>query len=338
MHHLVLALVLGCLQSAFGATTNETGAAELYRNAFEAVSQLGDEDRQLLGTCGQDGCWVVQTPLGDQTSNLLVRQQHTIELARQAARMPGVDWGIGADMSKAMDVVNAAPKLSALLVLQARHELRDGQADQAIDDLLAAMTISRHVGSEPLMVMKLGELSAMRMPLEALASELPTLPADILADLPQRLERLPKSATPQDVIHGESRFAQQTAAAQGPAVMMMVGALKGFYETCAENAALAPDEFAAVVDAEIAKAGKNAWAGIIGPSMKRQRQTTAAYETKWAMLLSAIAIQRDGAEALKEWSDPYGDGPFDIRPTDSGFELHGDLTVRDKRITLRVGR
>ena len=56
-----------------------------------------------------------------------------------------------------------------------------------------------------------------------------------------------------------------------------------------------------------------------------------------AMLLAAVAVSSEGPEKLKDIPDPFGNGPFEYRTLDSGYELKSKLVVDDKPVTLTIG-
>jgi hypothetical protein len=55
------------------------------------------------------------------------------------------------------------------------------------------------------------------------------------------------------------------------------------------------------------------------------------------MLLAAVAVAHDGPEKLKEIRDPFGEGPFEYRKLESGFELKSKLKFDGEPVTLTVG-
>jgi hypothetical protein len=61
-------------------------------------------------------------------------------------------------------------------------------------------------------------------------------------------------------------------------------------------------------------------------------------ETRMAMLLASVAVVESGPEALKDIKDPFGNGPFEYRALDKGFELKYKLTYENKPVTLTVGQ
>jgi hypothetical protein len=159
----------------------------------------------------------------------------------------------------------------------------------------------------------------------------------LLATLPQRLQSLPASPTMKRVVEGEYAFAKQSAAPQGTAVVVMVTTLKGSYEALAAGGSLPPDEFGKLVDQQMAKYPLNPWIKIIGPSMRRARESVAVFEAKQAMFQTAIAIVLTGEEALKNSKDPFGDGAFGHHKRPGGFELISGLTNRGELVKLVVG-
>jgi hypothetical protein len=60
-------------------------------------------------------------------------------------------------------------------------------------------------------------------------------------------------------------------------------------------------------------------------------------ETRMAMLLAAIAVLESGPEKLAGIKDPFGDGPFNYRKLEKGFELSSKLEDKGKPVTLTVG-
>src|SRR3954470_22549921 len=83
---LVLLVPLAARGQTQPATTRSSAddAAPIYRQAFAAVATLNEEDSGWIGLCGKEGCWVVNTPLDQETRALLKGQQATISLVRRA--------------------------------------------------------------------------------------------------------------------------------------------------------------------------------------------------------------------------------------------------------------
>jgi hypothetical protein len=331
----------------------------LVAEAAGMLEGLSPEDAGRIGLCGSDGCWVVTTPLGAETADLLARQGRAVVLARAAAALPVTvppdagptprppasrpvtRPGGGDDERWSYPVSRLAesiPRLSALLVLHARHESRDGRPAAAVDDLLAAMALARHASAERTMTAKLVEIAAYRPAAEALAACLPALPRGVAATLTDRLAALPPSPTHAEMVRGEFAFAKRSAARQGFVVAVMVGGLEGFYTAMADGGALPPAEYRRLAERQVAAHSLNPWAKVIGPALGRTRETTAVFEAKQAMLATAVDVVLNGEAAVAKSKDPFGDGPFTCRKLAAGFELAGHLTHNAEPVKLTVGR
>jgi hypothetical protein len=236
-----------------------------------------------------------------------------------------------------VELANSAPRLSALLVLKARHELRDGKHEQAVGDLLAALALSRHAAADPTLMTKLVEISARRPAAEVLAQQLPSLPKELVDTLPARLQQLPPSPTMEQVIQGEHEFAKESALKQRFVAIAMVAGLEDFYTALAKGASLPPRQFAAFVDEQTAKYSANGWAKIIAPALKQARERIAVIETQQAMLQTAIKVVLQGDAAVAASKDAFGNGPFGYNKLPNGFELSSDLKSKNQPVTLRFG-
>ena len=57
-----------------------------------------------------------------------------------------------------------------------------------------------------------------------------------------------------------------------------------------------------------------------------------------ALLKAAIAVVQDGPNKLKDMKDPFGNGRFEYRPLEKGFELKSKLLFSGQPVTLTVGQ
>jgi hypothetical protein len=79
---------------------------------------------------------------------------------------------------------------------------------------------------------------------------------------------------------------------------------------------------------------------LLVPEQNKIFMSRRRWQTRHAMLDAAVAVARNGEAALKEkrYADPFGEGPFAYRKTDTGFELQSKLTFEGKPVTLTVGQ
>jgi len=309
-------------------TTTQPDAGPLYGEAIDSIAKLSelDEDR------------IVDRRLDDSAAALLAKQQPTIALIRRAATMPTADWGIDGDAQAMVGVAQHVRLLSCLMVSNARNELRGGQFAAAVDDLVAALAVSRHASvAQTTMVTKMGEQAAAWPAMDDLAAALPTLPKDVLAAIPAKLSALPASPTMAQMVRGEQAFARATAPKQGAVAVIGVAGLTGFYDALARGGQLPPDGFDKLIDEQMQKFAVNPFAGILGPAFKRSRLNTAMLEAKQAMLATAIDVVLRGDGIVAASKDPFGNGPFKFEKTAKGFRLRSALTRDGKPVELSVG-
>jgi len=344
LKHFAIAPFLALIAAAPASTPTTAPAdptAKAYRHVFGLIDQMDEADQGRIGLCGTDGCWVVTTPLDASTAEMLKQQRQTIDLIRNAVAMPPPRWQFEGDANKMVELSNHAPFCSSLLVLQARQELADKNATQAVDDLIAALVVSRHVSTtEPTLLVKMVESLAWRPAGTELAEQLPSLPKDLVATLPARLAKLPKSPTTADVIRGEYAFAQMTAKRQGFTVVAMVAGLRDFYKALLDGSDRTPEEFDKLVDEQLAKSPNNPFAKIMAPQFKLLRRNVAALEVKQAMLETAIDMTLHGEAALASSHDPgaASPAPFTQKKTAHGYQLISAMPDREQKpLTLQIG-
>ena len=126
--------------------------------------------------------------------------------------------------------------------------------------------------------------------------------------------------TPEGVL----RFAEETRASYKRTIKMLSRPL---------------DQFEKEFESEGAKQSANPVYKIFFPAVANVRRAQARIEARRALLTTALAVQLDGRDALKNHPDPIIGGPFEYVPIPGGFELRSKFKARDnKPITLIVGR
>jgi hypothetical protein len=111
------------------------------------------------------------------------------------------------------------------------------------------------------------------------------------------------------------------------------------YDELAKLSELPPKEFDAKYPEFVKKAqAANALARAVLPAVDKVVAAKRRAEARLAMLKAAIAVVRDGPDAVKAHKDPFGDGPFEYTPAAGGFELKSRLTFKDQPVALAVGK
>jgi RNA polymerase sigma factor (sigma-70 family) len=163
-------------------------AALPYGQAFIALRRgLGPiGEKRLLAEC--------QTlPLDAEARELLAKSAYALRMVQQGARIPHCDWR--SDLERGIEVSlthgEGARQLSALACLRARLRFAEGHAPEAIDDIIAALAMARHISRDgTLDSLWIGYEIEQRMS-ETLALDLPRIDSRKLKQLQSRLDALP---------------------------------------------------------------------------------------------------------------------------------------------------
>ena len=163
-------------------------AALPYGQAFIALRRgfkpIGE--KKLLAECQS-------MPLDADARELVAKSAYALRMVQQGAKLPRCDWR--SDFERGIEVSfthgDGARQLSALACLRARLRFMEGHAAEAIDDILAALTMARHISRDgTLESLWIGYEIEQRMS-ETLALHLPRIDAQMLRHLQARLDALP---------------------------------------------------------------------------------------------------------------------------------------------------
>jgi hypothetical protein len=88
--------------------------------------------------------------------------------------------------------------------------------------------------------------------------------------------------------------------------------------------------------AERAKAG-NVLAGLFVPGIDRLMAAQRRSEAEMAIFKAAFGVVQGGSDKVKDFKDPFGDGPLEYRALEKGFELKSKLLFKGKPVSLTFG-
>jgi hypothetical protein len=81
----------------------------------------------------------------------------------------------------------------------------------------------------------------------------------------------------------------------------------------------------------------NPVAAMLAPAYEFARGEESTAHCRLVFLRTAFDVLRRGKPALNDHPDPYGDGPFEYKEIDGGFELGSALVYRNRRVRMRFG-
>ena len=377
MRRLILVIVLtGCLvslvavadtyaQSAVQFPPVSENAALQYWQAFATMPALDAEQEKLLQN------WDT-APLDESVNKLLDESQTSLMFLHRGAQLRECDWGLdyrdGAKMY--LPHLIRARTLARLAALDSRRAFEAKDFDRGHDDAFGMITLARHVGKDYTLVSMLVCFAIEGMTVDLAAPYIPDAHASydgvlkvfnslpprpplaqgvlcekrmaytVLNQLIEAEHRRPGSwhEAWKSILGGETADPFQDVVRFGD-VYEIMEKFQSTYDELAELMALPPAEF----DARYPEFAKRAnatspVAGVLLPAMEKTVAAQRRCEARMAMLLAAIAVVESGPEKLADIKDPFGDGPFEYRKLDTGFQLSSKLQEDGKPVTLDIGQ
>jgi hypothetical protein len=356
---VVLLLPLGYAQA--GAPPDLSANAALkYWQAFATLPRFTEAEQKKLNA------EYLTRPLDAQTRQTLARARYALDMMQRGAALPRCDWGIGYEegVGVLFPHARAARVLCSLACLRARLRFEEGHPADALDDVVAAMTLGRHVSQDGVNVLLLTGYAIEDRMRDALALDLPRLDARAIKTLKKRLDALPPSGSPAVALKFEQQFALEwlvgkikEAKDKDKLLALLIklcdspekgraffkecggtveGVLKYAEETRQSYARMAKkldlplDQFEKEWDQEVARQAGNQVSHWVFPALNKVYLWKVRADVRRALLSAALDVRLEGKEALKKHRDPVSGGPFEYVGFEGGFELRSKWKVDEK--------
>jgi hypothetical protein len=357
----ILAVPMGL---ALGDTSPDPGAnaALKYWQAFAKLPKVSPAEQKKLEAESPT------LPLDAHAREIVTRSEYALQMMHYAAAQPYCDWGMGYEegIGTMLPHLEGAGLLSSVACLRARLRFEEGRNAEAIQDIMDALTLSRHVTLDGVNIMLLWGYSIENRVSQTLALYLPKLNAETIKDLKTRLDALPKSGSLAEALRIEEKcievsvvrkvkgakdkesllaFLTQMLESEGrtdpergraflhgcggtaDGVIQCAEKMRQSYGRMAKNQDLPLDQFVHEWEAEVRKQAGNPVFKELAPFFPKMRWFTARAEVRRALLSAALAVQRDGPDALKTHPDPVVGSPFEYAAFKSGFELRSTFKL-----------
>jgi hypothetical protein len=137
-------------------------------------------------------------PLDAHAREIVTGADYALRMMHRAAALPHCDWGLGYEdgIELLLPHAQAARTLSNLAFLRARIRFESGDNAGAIDDIVDAMALGRHVSMDGTLITVLQNYAIESRAGETLALRLPKLSAPEIKSVKARLGTLPPGGTP----------------------------------------------------------------------------------------------------------------------------------------------
>lgn len=372
---IVLPLLLCWQTNCFSAETprHSDNAAMQYWQAFAHLPALNDKQEKLLEE------WKTVALEGD-ISKLLEASQASLLYLERASRCNTCAWDLHYEDGPGLLMPHLAKcrSLGMLAAIQMRMDFEKGKKAEGIARFGQILKLSRHAGSEPILISILVGYMIENVAFDAIAPYLPSLDAAQLTTLQKQMDGLPAFAQMKTTIATEKEYmcgwllrkmdeAERTRPGSWRTAWVNIlgpkpSAEDAHYQklsqinTYAEAKKLADDlmpvydqlqaaaslpfaEQARKLDSILAETrATNSFGVILLPAIQRAQLKEHRQLARQRLFQAALRVVASGKEQLQNMNDPYGDGPFVYQGTANGFELSSKLVVENKPVSYAVGR
>jgi hypothetical protein len=262
-----------------------------------------------------------------------------------------------------------AHALARVALLRARWRFEHGDWDGGIEDVIATMMLGRHIGRGKIWYNLHFGCQIEMMAIGTAAFYCPRMPEESRGRLARALKSLPPVTSMREVVlyyeaaidwatddfkraEKEGRLPELVAsiwdeedakkvlamAGDAEALCKLAEAGRPLAREIAEALSLRADEYDRVFKKRFApRLEANPIAAALGPAYELARDEESTAQCRLALLQTALDILHRGEAALSDHPDPYGDGPFEYKELDGGFELGSALVYGNKPVRIRFG-
>jgi hypothetical protein len=367
-----LIVVLSSLAGVQAASQPNAGQSDLgpnaalqYWQAFAQMPPLDAEREKILAE------WNT-VRLDDPAVQKLIAESHaSMMYLRRAANLERCDWGLDYNDGISMMLPHLAKSrgLAHLAALHVRNEMQRGNTGALGAHATAIMVLARHVGRDPFMVCLLVRYSIEETVVDLVAPYVPQIkvPYDRSVAMFKELPLAPSAAhtiaaerkffvewMPKELRRAEEgqkgaglKLWKAMLGSETPdefkqidsleAVIQSIEGMYPVYDELENLVALPQSEFEVQYPAFKERVQNTTpLTRILLPAIDKVMAKEYRNQARMAMLLAGIAVTESGQDTLKDIQDPFGNGPFEYRALDKGFELRSKLLFEGQPVTLTL--
>lgn len=350
-------------------------AALKYWQAFSTMPPISDKLNDKIGVACSDAglAHKVEKPLAELTE----KAKYSLRMLHHGTSIESCDWGtdMRADGAETLlPHLAKAIQLARVALVRARLSFEQQEDGKALDDIIAAMTIARHVSRDGTLMGVMVAYAIDNNATQVLAAYLPDIDVELVQRTMDRRRSAPSMLPIPDAIAAEELFldwaidkleadgegqlldfcsTMTTSKQQTEEMMLAAGdrqqclksliALRPLYAEMRTLLTLPPEQFEAK-NAELTKRIEaNPIARFVAPNVAAIYKAASVFSCRDALLSAAVAIHANGPDAVASHPDPFGQGPLEYVAQPLGrleglYLLKSRLEHRDgKRVILAVG-
>ena len=313
-------------------------------------------------------------PLDDNATAIVSAGEAALRLVHSGAALRRCDWGVSMEEGIDADTSHrgAVRELSGLLGLRLRLRLAGGRTTEAVDDLLAGITLARHLSSDGSLASALIAANLEDEHSKILALNLGRLTRSDLTRVLEGLRTAPAGSTPRDALVTQIKISHarltgiirsatssddllrrlmtlpmlgnnaaellRACGGTGDGIVRAMSELTSRLEDWVRRFDLVPPEFERVFLPEAASLKqRNGVFRLLTPSIPRIQREDLRVRVRRALVRAAVAVQRNGTTALTQHTDPCSGGLFLHSARGEGFSLQSRLILDGRAVELSTG-
>ena len=342
-------------------------AALQYWQAFGSLPH-GDKDQEKLLEEWD------RAPLDQASVKLVEGGKGALLFLHRAAKLPQCNWSLDYEDGPKMLMphLEKARTLARLACLRARWKFHEGKPREAVDDVVATLTLGRRVGADPVLLSMLVGFVIERLAIQAVQADFAKLDPATLQYLAEKVDKLPQAVSLRQTVLGERdnfidwmiRELKRAAGTDGWKEIAMVvieppqrervfseiqsgerflqclEEIRPLYEDMARLVTLPREQFDAQwPDFVSKKKSANVLADLLLPALDKVVNANRQAQTRITLLKAALAVAQGGEAKLKDFPDPGGNGPLTYKTLAAGFSLQSQTRdAKGELITFYAGQ
>jgi hypothetical protein len=198
---LSIPALLAAIASADPPARQGSNAALKYWQAFATLPKLSDAEQQKLSE-------YLTSPWDAHAREILKKGEYSLKMLHQGAVIPRCDWEVSQEegVNVLFPQAQAARVLCNLACMRARLRFEEGRNSEAVDDIVAALTLGRHISLTGTNIMLLVGYGIEQVAGETLARHLPRLDPTSIKVVQKRLDDLPQGSNTAAAMQTEETF------------------------------------------------------------------------------------------------------------------------------------
>lgn len=367
-----------CVLVTSSSTADELkpNAALKYWQAFSTMPTISENlNSKIAVACSEAG---FRQKIDKQLSELVSKGEYPLRMLYHGTKIEACDWGADLRADGAETILPHLAKgrqLARLALIRARYRFEQQENEKAIDDIVAAITLGRHISRDGTIIGVMVAYSVEMSAIEVMAAYLPAIDVELAKQALARHSEAPEIVAMPDAITQEEMFLDwaidklqadgdgqlldfcttlTTSKQQTEDMLVAVGnreqcleyltALRPIYAEMKRVLALPADQFDTANSELTEKVKENPAAPFVAPNVAAMQKAANVYACRLSLIQAAVEIQSAGPVAIDSHADPFGEGTLKYSDHTSPGDPHDAYRLSSqlerssgRKVSLSIG-